>query len=370
MQINIEQDAFRQIEQLKFENKSEYIFGFFSYDLKNDCENLTSSLPDNIGFPAAYFFIPEHILIFKNNEIEIQSDSPEKVIEEIKNTISLKITPTEKIDIHHRTSKQQYIQDVEALQEHIRNGTIYEINYCQEFFAENVCINPIEIFQKLNSKNGGSFSSFFKLDNLFAICGSPERFIKLEQNKIISQPIKGTKRRGKSLEEDETLKNELLHDEKERAENVMIVDLVRNDLAKSAATGSVKVEELFGIYSFKTVHQMISTITATKRNDISEIEIIKNAFPMGSMTGAPKYTSMQLIEKYEKIKRGLYSGSIGYFEPNGNFDFNVVIRTLLYNADKKYLSYSTGSAITLDAKAEKEYEECLLKAASLFEIFK
>ncbi|MFM2225444.1 MAG: hypothetical protein RJA07_1646 [Bacteroidota bacterium] len=363
-------DAFHQFEKFKNENKNEFIFGFFTYDLKNEIEKLSSINPDYIDFPALYFFIPQHIVKINSASIEIKSDTVNEILDAIKNCNSDLISNQKKsIQFNQRTSKAQYISDVNALKEHIRNGTIYEINYCQEFFAEDVVINPIEIFRKLNTKNGGSFSSYFKLNKLHALCTSPERFICKQGEKIISQPIKGTKKIGATEEENLVLKQELFNDEKERAENVMIVDLVRNDLAKSAIIGSVNVDELFGIYSYKTVHQMISTISAIKKENINEVEIIKNAFPMGSMTGAPKYTTMQLIEKYEKIKRGLYSGSIGYFEPNGDFDFNVVIRTLLYNEAKKYLSYSTGSAITLDAEAEKEYEECLLKATSLFEIF-
>ncbi len=362
-------NAFQQIENFKTLHANQYCFGYFGYDLKNDTEALSSALPDHVGFHEFYFFIPEHILICKNGEVEIISDDTESVYQNIlQQKLATDSTQTQ-IKFQHRTSKEKYLADVNALQQHILNGTIYEINYCQEFFANDVEINPLQVFKKLNKKNGGSFSAFFKQKNLYAICGSPERFISKQSNKIISQPIKGTIKRSYDLLEDENLKKELLNNEKERAENVMIVDLVRNDLAKSAKTGTVEVPDLFGIYSFKTVHQMISTITAEAKENISSLEIIKNAFPMGSMTGAPKYTAMQLIEEYEKIKRGLYSGSIGYFAPNGDFDFNVVIRTLLYNSAKKYLSYSTGSAITLDAEAEQEYEECLLKAKALFDFF-
>ena len=318
-----------------------------------------------------YFFIPEHIIRIHSNTIEIVSKSPDEIIETIKNSSQTKVDSVINNDIkfNQRCSKEIYINDVNELKEHIRNGTIYEINYCQEFYAENAEINPIRVFNKLNDKNGGSFSCYFKLNNLHALCTSPERFICKQGEKIISQPIKGTKKIGLTDDENNILKRQLFEDEKERAENVMIVDLVRNDLAKSSITGTVKVDELFGIYTYKTVHQMISTISAVKQKDIDNVDVIKNAFPMGSMTGAPKYTAMQLIDKYEKVKRNLYSGSIGYFEPNGDFDFNVVIRTLLYDENKKYLSYSTGSAITLDAIAENEYEECMLKAKSLFEIF-
>ena len=363
-------NAFVKIESFLKLHSQQYCFGYFSYDLKNDLTLLHSKLPDYSEFPAFYFFIPQHILIIKNNVVEIISDDADKIFEEINSQKNVQSTPTISIQFQHRTSKEKYLSDVNALQQHICNGTIYEINYCQEFFAENISISSADIFTKLNKKNGGPFTTFFKHQQFHVLCTSPERFISKHLDTIISQPIKGTIKRGTNEMEDEQLKNVLKNSEKEQAENVMIVDLVRNDLAQSAETGTVEVPDLCGIYSFATVHQMISTVTAKAKKNISNIEIIKNAFPMGSMTGAPKYTAMQLIEQYEKVKRGLYSGSVGYFTPEGDFDFNVVIRTLLYNAQKKYLSYSTGSAITLDADAAQEYDECLLKATALFDLFK
>lgn len=185
---------------------------------------------------------------------------------------------------------------------------------------------------------------------------------------MISQPIKGTAKRSADQAEDDLAKYQLRHNPKELSENVMIVDLVRNDLTKSAQKGSVKVEELFGIYSFKQVHQMISTVVCQAADHLSVTDIIRNTFPMGSMTGAPKIKSMELIEKHERTKRGIYSGSIGYFSANGDFDFNVVIRTLLYDAESNYLSFQVGSAITIDADAEQEYAECMLKAQAIIQL--
>jgi para-aminobenzoate synthetase component 1 len=220
----------------------------------------------------------------------------------------------------------------------------------------------------LLQKSPTPFASYFKYDHQYLLCASPERFIKKSGDKLFSQPIKGTIKRGVDEAEDAQLKNELLHSEKELAENLMIVDLVRNDLARSSKTGSVNVDELFGIYSFKQVHQMISTVSSIIKNDTHIIDAIKHAFPMGSMTGAPKIMAMELIEKYETTKRGLYSGAIGYIAPNGDFDFNVVIRSLQYNAATKYLSYEVGSAITFDSIAEQEHDECLLKAKAIMDV--
>lgn len=251
------------------------------------------------------------------------------------------------------------------MRNHIEEGDIYEINYCINFSATVENLKPTEVFQDLCKNSPAPFASFLKMNNQYIISASPERFIKLKDNKIISQPIKGTATRGKTVVEDEENKRQLSESEKERAENMMIVDLVRNDLAKSADSGSVKVEEIFGIYSFQQVHQMISTISATKRNEIPPVDIIKNAFPMGSMTGAPKIRAMQLIEEYENCNRNVFSGSIGYFNGENEFDFNVLIRSIYYDEETQALNYQVGSAITYDSDAEAEYEECLLKAKAI-----
>jgi para-aminobenzoate synthetase component 1 len=239
------------------------------------------------------------------------------------------------------------------------------MNFCQEFYSEDAVINPLELFTELNNLSPTPFANYFKIDNQYIISATPERFLSRRGNKLISQPIKGTSSRNSDSKRDRMQKEELLLNEKERAENVMIVDLVRNDLTKSAKQGTVRVEELFGIYSFKQVHQMISTVVCERHENLSNPRIIANTFPMGSMTGAPKIMAMQLAEKYERSKRGVYSGAIGYFAPDGDFDFNVVIRTILYNKDQKYLSFHVGSAITLDSDPEKEYEECLLKGKAI-----
>ncbi|MCH7535945.1 MAG: anthranilate synthase component I family protein [Bacteroidetes bacterium] len=260
------------------------------------------------------------------------------------------------------------IQKVGQIKEHIQQGDIYEMNFCQEFYADNAVIDPVEVYMGLNEKSPAPFSCFYKFKEKFLISSSPERFLKKTGNKIISQPIKGTVKRGKSDVEDVVLKEILAGNAKEQSENVMIVDLVRNDLSRSARLGTVEVEELFGIYSFEQVHHMISTVSAELKDDIHLVDVIKNAFPMGSMTGAPKVSSMKLIEKYEESKRGLFSGSIGYITPSGDFDFNVVIRSILYNEANQYVSFTTGSAITINSNAEKEYEECHLKGKALRQV--
>ena len=269
------------------------------------------------------------------------------------------------IQLQPALSKQEYIETVQKLQQHILRGDCYEINYCQEFFAENILIEPVAVYQQLLEISPIPFSCFYKLENKYLLCASPERFLSRINNKIFSQPIKGTAPRNANAVLDNIEKENLSKNKKEKSENVMIVDLVRNDLSKICIEGSVEVEELFSIHSFPQVHQMISTVTGELKQDISFAEIIKATFPMGSMTGAPKRSAMQLIEQYEKTKRQLFSGSVGYISPQKDFDFNVVIRSIFYNAANRYLNYLVGSAITFYADAEKEYEECILKAKAI-----
>lgn len=357
-------NAFEELNKFRNQN-TDWIIGGFGYDLKNEIEKLTSKNSDKVQFPDLFFFAPKHLLILKDDLLEIISPDKEKIKNEIFNTSIEKPSYQEEIKISSSFNKNSYIETVNAIQKEITRGNIYETNFCVEFYSEDKTISPISSYEKLNQTSPTPFSSYIKWNNLYVLCASPERFIAKRDDKLISQPIKGTAKRGKTLEEDEILKKELAQNPKEQQENIMIVDLVRNDLTKSAKESTVKVEELFGIYSFEQVHQMISTISCTIKEGLSEEDIIKNTFPMGSMTGAPKVKAMELMEYYEKSKRGIYSGAVGYFSPEKDFDFNVVIRSILYNDDHKYLSFHAGSAITYYADPEKEYEECLLKISAM-----
>ena len=261
----------------------------------------------------------------------------------------------------------QYIQTIKRLQQHILRGDCYEINYCQEFFDENIMIDPVNTYMRLIGISPTPFSCYYKLENKYLLCASPERFLSKANNTIFSQPIKGTAPRNENSFLDTVEKDNLSKNQKEKSENVMIVDLVRNDLSKVCKEGTVEAEELFAVYSFPQVHQMISTIKGELAQNVSFAEIIKATFPMGSMTGAPKRSAMQLIEQYERTKRQLFSGSVGYISPKKDFDFNVVIRSIFYNADACFLNYLVGSAITFYADAEKEYEECNLKAKAILD---
>lgn len=358
--------SLKKLQQFIDEHSTKYIFGYLSYDLKNDIEPLDSENYDGSNFPDLHFWVPDIVIELSKEHYNFLQGT--KSVESFEFINRILEEETDKnfhkfpYDFKARIDKKTYLEKVNKLKDHIQRGDIYEVNFCQEFYAEHVELNfELDTYFRLNELTKAPFSSYLHFGDHAVFCGSPERFIKRTGTKLLSQPIKGTAPRGLNPEEDENLKNNLYNDPKERSENVMIVDLVRNDLSKIAQRNSVHVDELFGIYTFETVHQMISTVSCEIDPELPFTEIIRATFPMGSMTGAPKYRAMELIEEHEDFKRGLYSGSIGYIKPNGDFDFNVVIRSLLYNRSKKYLSCSVGSAITINSDPEKEYEECLIK---------
>ncbi|MCF6307005.1 MAG: anthranilate synthase component I family protein [Flavobacteriaceae bacterium] len=383
-------NAFDQLEEYQFKTK-DWLFGYLTYDLKNDVEKLQSNNFDVLHFPDLYFFQPKKIFLFSENEVEIQylhfvddeldADwqeiihlsknphyfKPECLCEDVGRSKLIK-KPESPIKIHLRTSKDSYFKKLSKMLDYIHKGDIYEANFCQEFYSENTSIDPEKTFIHLNEISKTPFATFLKLGIFYTLSASPERYISKTGNTIISQPIKGTAKRHSTKSEDDMLKIQLENDPKERSENIMITDLVRNDLSRFAKKGTVKVEELCKVYSFEQVHQMISTITCEVEEIISPVKIIKETFPMGSMTGAPKISAMKIIEELEDAKRGLYSGAVGYFTPDNDFDFNVIIRSILYNSDEKYVSFSVGGAITAKSIPENEYEECLLKAKAMREV--
>ncbi len=366
-------DAFDKLEEYR-KATNDWIFGYLTYDLKNDVEDLTSTNFDFVLFPDLYFFQPKKLFLINGAILQIHylnlvSDEVEVDYQNILNFIAqgeiLECNPPK---IQSRLSKQTYIEKVKQMLHHIQMGDIYEANFCQEFYAENAGINPFKTYELLNEISSPPFAAFLKLEEQYLLSASPERYLKKLGIKIISQPIKGTAKRSKFAIEDKKLAKALQTNEKELSENIMITDLVRNDLSRTASKGSVKVEELCGLYSFKQVHQLVSTVTSEVAETTSIVDVLKTTFPIGSMTGAPKVSALKIIEKLEETKRGLYSGAVGYISPQGNADFNVVIRSILYNQQNKYLSFSVGSAITIKSTPENEYEECLLKAKAMIEV--
>lgn len=360
-------NVFSSLQSFVDDTAGAWRFGYFTYDLKNQIEKLQSTNRDELHWPELFFFIPQHCIAIKNDGTV---EHGEQIVSHLRGQ-KLAWTTDNKQAIHvqSRTEKSVYENNVNEIIQHIIDGNVYELNYCFELFADRVKIDPQRTYHQLKINSPTPFATFLKLYDNFLLSASPERFLTKCDNRLFSQPIKGTIRRGADANEDAELKTNLQHSTKERAENLMIVDLVRNDLARCAQTGTVKVEELFGLYSFKQVHQLISTVSATLKNDVSFTDIMKRTFPMGSMTGAPKIKAMELIDRYEQTKRGLYSGSVGYISPIGQFDFNVVIRSMQYHAKAQYLSMMVGSAITYDSIASQEYEECLLKANAMLGVF-
>jgi para-aminobenzoate synthetase component 1 len=363
--------AYEELENFYAVNEGEWIFGHLGYDLKNETEKLNSGHSNGIGFSDLHFFVPAIVLQLEMNEVKIFCDSgADEIYREISACPAFITQPVnEVIPVRRKIDRDHYISIIGKLQQHILRGDCYEINFCQEFFASGVKIDPLYTYYRLTELSPNPFSVFYKVNTRYCLCASPERYLKKVGNKIFSQPIKGTSKRNLEDETaDEISKNHLLKSPKEKSENVMVVDLVRNDLSRICKAGSVKVEELFGLYSFPQVHQMISTVSGEIKDNFNWIDCIKATFPMGSMTGAPKKKVMELIEQYEQTKRGLFSGSIGYINPAGDFDFNVVIRSMFYNETDRYLSFLTGSGITYYCDASSEYEECLMKAEAMMKV--
>ena len=352
----------------------DWLFGHINYDYKDQLERRLSSRHDiTIGFPDFFFFRPAIVCYITRGQqelvVETLTGDPQHVYGDIMNSPAEQAEDIQAISFIRTTGKEKYLDTVGQLRGHIRQGDCYEINYCTEAHAENIDIEPAHVFHALNQLSRAPFAAYYRNGHRYMMCASPERYIYKSGDTIISQPIKGTARRGADTEEDTKIREQLYYSTKDRAENVMITDLVRNDLARSCNPGTIKVEELFGIYTFPQVHQMISTISGQLDAGRPFTDVIKYSFPMGSMTGAPKIKVMELIDRYEDARRGLFAGTVGYITPGGDFDFNVVIRSLFYNSEKKLLSYQTGGAITYDSNAESEWEEMRLKAWALEKVF-
>lgn len=358
----------------------DWVFGHLGYDLKNETEGLSSGLPDGLGFPDLRFFVPRYVFVLRASrgsaELHIGAlpgESPEAIWEAIQAEEAAAASGTADAPpqpgappLGARFTRAEYLDTVNRLQEHIHRGDCYEVTFCQEFFLENTDVDPLRVYRALDALSPQPQAAFYAFGDHYLLCASPERFLQHRSGHLLSQPIKGTAaRRPDDPAEDREQKEELLRSPKERSENVMIVDLVRNDLSRVSKEGSVHVSELFGVYPFPQVYQMISSVEGTLQPGRKWVEALKAAFPMGSMTGAPKRRVMELIERYERTRRGLYSGAVGYIDPEGDFDFAVVIRSILYNRGRRYLSFSVGSAITAAADPVREYEECLLKAGAI-----
>ncbi|MFN4286534.1 MAG: anthranilate synthase component I family protein [Lacibacter sp.] len=360
--------ALDQLQRFLDAHRGDWCFGHLAYDLKQETEGAPTRHANPVGFADLHFFRPQVVLQLSTTRLTIGvlAGNPDDVWQQLVQTSDAVFDNATPLQLQQRVSKEAYLQNVDAIRGHILRGDCYELNYCMEFFAEGVQRNPVALYRALTAVSPTPFAAFYRVHHSYLLCASPERYLKKTGNQLVSQPIKGTRPRNlQQASADAALRRQLQQNSKERSENVMVVDLVRNDLSRICEPGSVAATELFGIYSFPQVHQMISTVEGRLRPDVTFTDIIRATFPMGSMTGAPKRRVMELIDRYESSRRGIYSGAVGYISPEGDFDLNVVIRSMVYNTQTGYLSYHVGSGITWYAQPEAEYDECLLKASAL-----
>lgn len=361
--------------------------GWLGYDLYSALEgfkgHVQASPPHPSHWPLLHWIEPEAVLVWEVGEVHPKAAAPGALALALESLLSgTSHTSSERENDEHAPAprsfhadewqplaplwtKEHYLEKFNKVHRALKRGDLYEMNLCMPWKGAMPGPESWRAFERLAQATRAPHSAYFQAGNHRMLSASPERFVSKKGQIVRSQPIKGTVKRGNNPEEDLALKQGLLVSEKERAENVMIVDLVRNDLSQIAEPRSVEVEELFGIHSFATVHQMISTIRCTLQPHISEHAMMEAMFPMGSMTGAPKISAVKHIASLEEHGRGVYSGAVGYVDPEGDLDFNVVIRTLLHNASTREVHATVGGAITLLSEGDQEYEECLLKAHAL-----
>lgn len=365
------QTTFNSNLLLDFETKhsNQYVFGYLGYDAKTDFyTSEESSNPDFHQHPESIFYVPKHIVLKKNgNLMYFGTQAGFNEFKSLDFAVHRAAKSTSPLKLICTTNFTDYKKSIEIIHDHLQQGNIYEMNYCINFTSTHSELNIIESYKKLKQNTKAPFSTLFKFNDTVVLSASPERFFTKRDKTILSQPIKGTAPRDSDITIDKQIQNDLLNNQKEISENIMIVDLVRNDLSRIADKQSVSVPELCKLYSFETVHQLISTVKAKIPNQLTFSEIAKHLFPMGSMTGAPKLSAIQIIEDVETFKRNIYSGTIGFIDPINNMDFNVVIRSIIHNLNTKTTSISVGGAITIKSTAKGEYDECLLKLKKIEE---
>ena len=346
--------------------------GYFSYDLKHDLETLHKERKQHIQTDGLCF-IRFGIYHFFNNDTQTShiayetEDDLKKYLSSLNKTSSEDPSVPHIRNVHSNFTKESYLNAVEKVKDYIYEGDIFEANLTRKFFGEfQSPVNGKSLFLTLLKQSPSQYSAFIKIETLEIVSSSPERFIKIKNRRINSKPIKGTRPRGTTVEEDERIITELHSSEKDRAENLMIVDLVRNDIGKIAEVGSVHVPDLFKVETYQTVHQLVSTIEGKIAETSTILDAIKSCFPPGSMTGAPKIRAMEICTEIEDYTRGIYSGAIGYIGFDGYVDLSVVIRTLLIKNNQ--FEFQVGGAIVADSDAESEYQETLDKAKAICKV--
>lgn len=378
-------DPFDKLDELIKKYKIDYesnipflggAMGYFSYDIGRVIEKMPKSAKEDVSIPDSYFLFYDNVIIFdlRNKKtyitaLGIKEDS-EKSIKDIEEKIKqgkveFNIVLDKKSEFISNFSREEYIDAVKQVKEYIKEGHTYIANLTQRFQCDYNS-NPFDTYISLRSINKAPFSCYLNLEDFQIISSSPERFLKVFNNEVETRPIKGTRPRGINKIEDEKNREELLNSEKDKSELLMIVDLERNDLSKVCKPFSVKVTELFKLEEYSTVFHLVSTVIGELNNNVSSVKCIRECFPGGSITGAPKIRSMEIIEELEGIRRGIYTGAIGYFDLRGNCDFNIVIRTILTKDNKAY--FGVGGGITIESDEEMEYEETLDKAKALMRV--
>lgn len=348
--------------------------GYISYDVCRILEELPNSSLEDFNISDMKFIFYNNIIIFdlKNNKQFITSLNGENseidlILKKINKAVFIDEENSMEVAKNFKSnfSKEEYKAAITKLKDYIVSGDVYIANMTQRFYTENN-EDSFEIYKKLRSINKAPFSAFMNFKDFQIISSSPERFLEINNKKVITRPIKGTRPRGKTREEDERNSLELLNSEKDKAELLMVVDLERNDLSKVCKPHTVKVTELFKLETYATVFHLVSTVEGELKDEVSSIRCIKECFPGGSITGTPKIRAMEIIEELEGLKRNIYTGSIGYFDFRGNADFNIAIRTIIKKDNKAY--FGVGGGITYDSNEEDEYNETLDKANALMRV--
>lgn len=350
-------------------DRHDWCMGHMAYGYKDRLEPLESRLADGFGWPETNWFIPRWVLEWKGGEAWLHAHDAdvESGLAFAKQMRSLAqvVSPMDALEWRPTVDCKTYLEHARTLMSHIRRGDIYEVNYCIAHEAEGLGFDPFQAFARLLEATDAPFTGFLRMQHRFALCASPERFLAIDGNRMVGEPMKGTRPRGATPAEDARLRMELAADAKERSENIMAVDVMRNDLSRVAVPGSVRTTGLCEVRSYPRVHQMVSVIEGELAPALTVHDAVRAAFPMASMTGAPKYRAMQLIDAHEEQARGLFSGTMGFLAPDGTADLNVVIRTAFFDALTGRLSVPTGSALTAACDPEAEWEECLVKFRSV-----
>ncbi|MBX5438523.1 MAG: anthranilate synthase component I family protein [Thermoflavifilum sp.] len=362
------QEAFHQLASFHARHH-DWLMGHVGYPMSSYLWPDISRKSCLSGFPDIYFFVPEILILVQDNQVHIgihgSATEAQHIFYEICHSQIRHPAFQNSLRVFPSLTRTQYLDILHHILQHIRRGDCYEMNFCQLFTAHPTNMLPAETFLQLPP---APFSLCYRWHDAYLLCASPERYLLKRGSQVIMQPMKGTIARGRDQEEDAQQRFRLQNSPKERAENTIVVDLVRNDLSRTAIPGTVQVTEWMKIYSYPTVHQMVSTIRSEMDNAYQIGDLLATTFPMGSMTGAPKKKVLQLIDAYESWPRGIYSGATGYITPEGDMEMNVVIRSLLYTSPSGELFYHAGSGITCYSHPEAEWEECLLKTQQLSQI--